>query len=367
VTSPDEGKTAPGTRRRPGVGAGPKIPNQRRERARKPSADTAEDLAWLRDLARRGELGSAIAAGHRRRLRRAAWALAYQIVFDVLTRRLELVREHGRCARGVLQLSGSCLDGFYDDVDSVVEYLLAAAKPIDDLEGWLAHWAPKAAVDGHRRRRGRRGALQRPRMTQALAEGLGNDPWLTDLALKILVWVGVPTGAGGGLWPVDSWAHCRAVVTGDYAASTPARVAAEVEQVLEVMRRRPDWYEAYVERPLGHKIAPIAAPPGDGLTDPPPLLPATTAEVEDAHVKGLAWAAVEAIRAGITHDHDPTETVVEVLTGLFLGGTAAEEIDRAPTGTSGSDQRLSALLGDPAALAGLVDRVLHIVRDEPAG
>jgi hypothetical protein len=373
VTSSDEAKTAPGTRRRPGVNAGPdalKIPVQRCARTRLPATprpgDEDEDLAWLRNLARRGELGLAIADGHGKRLRRAAWAIAYQIVFDVITRRLELTRGHGRCARGVLYLTGSCLDGFYDDVESVIDYLLAAAKPIDDLEGWLAHWGPKAAVDGHRRRRGERGALQRPRMTLALAEGLRNDPWLRELALKILVWVGVPTSAGAGLWPLETWAHNRAVQTGDYAGSTLARVAAEVEQVLEVMRRRPDWYQAHVERPLGHKIAPVAAPPGDGLTDPRPLLAATPAEVEDTHVRGLAWTAVEAIRAGINHHHDPTETVVEVLTRLFLGGTAAEEIDRTPAGTSGSDQRLSALLADPAALAGLVEQVLDVVRDEPA-
>jgi hypothetical protein len=89
-----------------------------------------------------------------------------------------------------------------------------------------------------------------------------------------------------------SWA-----VTGDYAGSTPARVAVEVEQVLEVMRRRPDWYEAHVERPLGHKVAPIAAPPGDGLADPRPLMATTPAEVEEIHVSGLASIAVEAIRA----------------------------------------------------------------------
>jgi hypothetical protein len=55
-----------------------------------------------------------------------------------------------------------------------------------------------------------------------------------------------------------------------------------------------------------------------------------------------------------------------VIAGLFLNGNAAEEFDRVPTDANGSDQEPSTLLADPAAVAGLVDRVLRIVRDEPA-
>jgi hypothetical protein len=35
----------------------------------------------------------------------------------------------------------------------------------------------------------------------------------------------------------------------------------EVEVVLTAMRRRPEWYESYVERPLGREQAPVAALP----------------------------------------------------------------------------------------------------------
>jgi hypothetical protein len=325
------------------------------------------DEAWLRKLAGRGELGRAVTAGEGPRLRRAAFAVSYQIVFDVVTRRLELsTRGHLRCARGILFLDGPCLDGYYDDVESVIDYLLATTKPIDDLEAWLAARANHATVDGHRRRRGERGALQRPRMNQALAADLGDDPWLGELALKIRVWAGVPVGAGADLWPLDRWAQMRGERTGDVAGSTPARVAVEVEQVLAAMRRRPQWYQDYVERPLGHKVAPVAPPPGDGITDPRPLVVVTPEEITDTRFSGLAWTAVEAIRDGLEHHHDPAETVVEVLTELFLGGTGSDELDRAPaTGDDHRHQRLSALLADPLALAGIVDRVLRIVRDEP--
>ncbi|GIE85421.1 hypothetical protein [Actinoplanes regularis] len=370
MRSTDGASSAPGNTNRPGVAAGPvstRIPNQRNRYARPvPSGpgDGGNDVAWLRDLARRGELGPAIAAGQGARLSRAAFAVSYQIVFDVVTRRLELSnRGHTWC---VPFMDGACLDGYYDDVEALIDYLLACTKPIEDLEGWLAHWAPKAAIDGHRRRRGERGALQRPRMTRALATDLNDDPWLSELALKILVWVGLPTGAGAELWPLDRWAQMRAERTGDHAGSTPARVAADVERVLAAMRRRPQWYEDFVERPLGRKVAPLAAPPGDGVTDPRPLVTVTPEEIEDRRISELAWTAVEAIRIGLDHHHDPTETVIEVLTRLFLGGAGSDEFDRTPS--AGDDQRhrrLSALLDDPVALTGIVDRVLGIVRGEP--
>jgi hypothetical protein len=328
----------------------------------------AAEVAWLRDLAGRGELGAAVATGQRPRLCRAAFAVSHQIVFDAVTRRLELTtRGHTRCARGVFFLDAACLDGYYDDVESSIDHLLSSTRPIADLEGWLAHWAPKAAVDGHRRRRGERGALQRPRMTRVLAADLNEDPWLSELALKILGWVGVPTGAGAGLWPLDRWAQLRAERTRDLAGSTSGRVAAEVEQVLAAMRRRPQWYQDYVERPLGRKMATIAPPPCDGSTDPRPLVSTTPGERDDLRVSGLACVAVDAIRAGIRSDRDPAETVVQVLTRLFLGGTGSDEIDRAPSAGGDEHHRLSALLADPAALAGIVDRVLRIVRDEPPG
>ena len=369
VSSSDEAPTASGNMYRPGDDgpALPRIPDQRRTH-RRPMPPVTDDISWLRDLAKRGELGRAIAAGQGPRLCRAAFAVSYQIVFNVVTRRLELLkRGHTRCARGVAFMDAPCLDGYYDDVESMIDYLLAAPGPIDDLEAWIAARASHATVDGHRRRRGRRGALQRPRMTRALAADLGEDPWLRELALKILEWVGVPVDAGTSLWPLDRWAQLRGERTHDVAGSTPARVALEVEQVLAAMRRRPQWYEDYVERPLGHKVAPVAPPPGDDVTNSHPLVAADPDEIADARLSGLATAAVRAIRDGIEHYHDPAGTVVEVLTALFLGGTGSDELDRAPSVADGRHQHLSDLLADPVALAGIVDRVLRIVQDESPG
>jgi hypothetical protein len=373
VSSADETATALGNTYRPGGDAGPavpRIPNQRGTYARPrlvAADEVAADVAWLRDLAGRGELRVALADGQGPRLCRAAFAVSHQIVFDVVTRRLELsTRGHLQCARGIPFMDGPCLDGYYDDVESMIDYLLGTTKPIKDLEAWLARRALNATVDGHRRRRGERGALQRPRMTRALAADLGDDPWHRELALKILVWVGIPTSAGATLWPLDRWAHMRAEHTGDLAGSSPARVASEVELVLAAMRRRPEWYQDYVERPLGHKMPPIAPPPGDGTTDPRPLVVVSADEAADTRISGLAWIAVETIRDGIEHHHDATEVVVDVLTQLFLGGTGSDELDQVPsTVDDHRHQQLSARLADPVALAGIVDRVLRIVRDEP--
>jgi hypothetical protein len=255
----------------------------------------------------------------------------------------------------------SCLDGFHDDLAAVVDHLLSATQPIADLEGWLARRALNATIDGHRRRRGEAGALQRPRMTRALAEGLGEDPWMCELALKILVWVGLPAGVGATLWPLDSWAGDRATLTGDHRGSTPAQVGRDVDRVLDVMRRRPEWFRKHVEGPLGRKVAPIGGSSGELAGDPRPLLVASACEIDEARTTDLAAVAVEAIRAGLRRGEDATATVVTVLTELFQG-TGADEIDRPPGAGSGRDEQLSTLLGDPAALRILVQRVLEIVR-----
>jgi len=326
----------------------------------------APDVGSLTELARAGVLGEVVAAAgdaERRAYHAAAYAVCHPVVFQVVTRKVERRRGHGSCGRGLRHLTGSCLDGFHDDVESLVEHLLTTSTPIDDLPAWLAYWAPRAAVDGHRRRRGALGALQRPRMTATLAAGLGHDPWLTTLALEILTWVGVPATAGADLWPLDEWAQRRALITGEHAGSTPALVAAEVEQVLAVMRERPAWYAAHVDAPLSRKPAPVAAPPGDSAGDPRPLRPFDDDDQADAHIAALAGIAMEAIARGLRRDDDPAATVVEVLTTLFLNGSDAEELGRAPLAGPDHDERLVALLADPAAVSRLVDGVLRIVRE----
>ena len=328
---------------------------------RHPVADEAwmaDGEAVVRELARSGRLATAVAAAdpvRRRRLHTAAYDIAFPIVFSAVTRKVEHRRGHRGCAKGLRHLAGSCLDGFHDDVEALVEHLFAASAPIADLPAWLTFWAPRAAVDGHRRRRGARGALQRPRMTRALAAELGHDPWLMDLALQILTWVGVPATAGTGLWPLDEWTQRRAVITGDPYPSTPAAVAAEVEQVLRVMRQRPDWYAEHVERPLSRKPVPVAADLPDA--------PAAGDDAAEAAITELAAAALDAITGGLADGRDPEETITRVLNAVFLGGTGAEELDRPPGAAPVTGDRLSAAFTDPAALAGIVGRVLGIVRE----
>lgn len=321
----------------------------------------ATDQERLRRHAGRGELGR-LPEAERAALRPAAFALAHHIVYDVVTRRVARSRGHGCCALDLRHLGECCLDGFHNDLEAVVEVLLSSTQRITDLERWLAGRATNAAVDGYRRRRGENGALQRPRMTKWLERGLGADPWLSRLALKILGWVGTPAGVGATFWPLDAWAGERAAFTGDHRASTPARVLDEVNQVLAVMRRRPEWFRDHVRNPLDKKVTPVAGAPGERRDEPRPLLPVEPGETDEDWATDLAAVAVEAIRAGLGRGEDTTSTVVTVLTKLFVSGTGAEEIGRAPGAGSAAAERLSALLGDPATLSVLVQRVLRIVR-----
>jgi hypothetical protein len=319
------------------------------------------DQARLRSLAGRGELGG-LTEAERAALRPAAFEVAHAIVYDVVTRRVARGRGHGACGLGLRHLGECCLDGFHRDLEAVVELLLASTQPIADLEGWLAKRAPHAAVDGYRRRRGETGALQRPRMTKVLEEGLDNDPWLCHLALKMLAWVGVPAGVGATFWPLDAWAWDRGTFTGDYRDSTPARVLDEVNTVLAVMRRRPEWFRRHVEAPLERKVTPVGGAPGECAGDPRPLLLIDPGEAHEDMITGLAAVAVEAIRAGLGRGEDATTTVVTVLTKVFVSGTGAEEIARGTGGGPGPAERLSALFGDPAAVSVLVQQIVQIVR-----
>ncbi len=368
MTSGDDSESQPvAISRRPARGGRrpAAVPNQRTgflDRPRRgnspvPAGPAIASLA--RSMSLRDVLGRADDA-ERRRLYAAGFAWAYPVVFQVVTRKVERARGHHGCARGIRHLAGDCLDGFHDDVEALVDHLFASTTPIDDLGAWLAFWAPRAAVDGHRRRRGERGALQRPRMTRSLQAALGSDPWLMDLALRILTWVGIPATAGAGLWPLDEWAQSRADLTGDVRGSTPAVVEGEIDQVLGVLRRRPAWFDRHVERPLGLKPAPVAPPPGDGAGDPRPLVPA---DQDDTYAVLLAADALAAIDGRLRSGGDPAAAVIDVLTTLFLGGSGAEELARPPGTGPASDERLSALLTDQQALAAIVDQVLRIARE----
>lgn len=335
-----------------------------RESERRDLARHAGDqrVRWLHELARQGKLAEAAAAAQgaeRIELTGAAYDVAWPIVYSRVTRRFEQLRGHHACAAGVNHLADECLDRFHDDVESVVEDMLAHARqPVHNLEAWIASRLNAATVDGHRRLRGRRGALQRPRLPGWVADGLGHDPWLTALATEILVWVGVPSTAGTEVWPLEAWAQERGLRTGDWAGSEPGVVRREVEVVLNVMRKRPSWYESYVERPLGAKQAPVAsAPVGEATGEvarPLPLVdPGTHVEAELLH---LAAEAVRAIDARLAHGEEAERIVVDVIRAVF-GGAFTATLDRAPH--SGADP----LGGVSGALAnvGTVNRIVSTV------
>ena len=223
------------------------------------------DFDELRRLARGGLLGAQLsgsANARRARLDGALYSLVWPIVFDRLTRPLELRRGHRQCAVQMTLLSPDCVDGFHDDVEAVVEGVRRRATvPIDDLEAWIARMARSATVDGYRRRRGLLGAPQRPRVPGWLSDRLGADPWLVALAVHVMEWAGVPNTAGHQLWPIDSWTQRRASITDDWSGSTAEATGRDVELVLSAMRSRPRWFDTTIEKPLGRKQTPTLTHP----------------------------------------------------------------------------------------------------------
>ncbi|MEU4221968.1 hypothetical protein [Actinoplanes sp. NPDC026623] len=332
----------------------------------------ANGLPRIRELARAGGLAEAAGRAQgadRARLSGAVYEVAWPIVFTRLTRRLELSRGHAACASAVERLAPDCLDRFHDDVESVVQDTLAHARnQVHDLEGWIASRLTAATVDGHRRMRGSRGALQRPRLPTWVADGLRHDAWLTSLAVEILVWVGVGATAGAELWPLESWSHQRGLRTGDWAGSDPGVVAREVEQVLAVMRRRPGWYESYVERPLGAKPAPVATAPIGEVTGATatPLPLGDPDERIDGELLRLAGEAVRVIDGRMTRGEKPEDIVVEVIRAVF-GGTFTGTLDRAPHSVADPLGGVTGALTNPGRLDRIVDTVLSILGRERAG
>jgi hypothetical protein len=329
------------------------------------SIDSAVD--FVRDLAQRGDLArrmSSASGAERLTLRRGAYEIVWPVVFLRLTRRLEVDRGHRVCATSVRRLEPDCLDRFEDDVEAVLENLLRNAKvPIANLEGWITHRLTAATVDAHRRRRGERGALQRPRLPGWLADALGHDAWLTDLAIEMLNWVGIAVTAGTGIWPLGAWAERRARVTGDYGRAD-TEVARDVEGVLAAMRGNPGWYLRYIERPLGHKQAPILPAPRtdqDATRELSPLPLVHRQEVDDARLLALAETAVEAIGARLAGGEELRPVVVDVIGTVFGVGTGAEDLDRPPATGPRDDERVTLLLADPAVVERIVTTVLDLL------
>jgi transcriptional regulator with XRE-family HTH domain len=314
----------------------------------------------LRQLAAHGQLATHVSnasQAERRRLVAAAYEIVMPVVFTRATRRFEHSRGHYRCAMGIQHLEPDCTDRFYEDLEAVTNDLFRnASRPITNLEGWVSSRLTAALVDGHRRRRGQRGAIQRPRLPRWLTEELGDDQWRRQLALEILIWVGVPSTAGTRTWPLDTWAARREVITGEYTAET-VMVARDVEQVLAIMRRRPAWYERYVERPLGRKRTPVL--PKRLIDEARPLALTGRHEEEDSRLAELAATAIAAIADRIGQGEHPQAAVAEIIRLAFDSATGAEEMDR-PPGESGHDTT-STLLTDPQVIHRITATVLDIL------
>ncbi|MEV0005823.1 hypothetical protein AB0H28_26560 [Micromonospora sp. NPDC050980] len=285
----------------------------------------------------------------------ATYSIAWPVVYRRLTQRLELRRGHAGCAASVTRLRDECLDRFENDVEAVVDDVpRRASTRIENLEGWIVGRLVPATVDGHRRRRGAYGALQRPRVPTWLAAELNGDAWLIDLATQILVWVGTPVTAGHDLWPTESWVarRCERHAGGSYGE---ADVQADIRAVLRAMGRRPRWFERYVETPLGHKQAPVASVDQvDGRAE----APYDACAERERLLIDLAHSAVELIRARLARGEPARAVVAAVLNAVFGTDVGGGPIGRA------YDDRLALVLRD----AGELDRIATVVRDMlPAG
>ncbi|GIF06851.1 hypothetical protein [Actinoplanes siamensis] len=310
----------------------------------------------VRDLARRGLLASAIADAtgpQRLRLTGATYSIVWPIVYRRLTQKIELRRGHVNCAASVRHLAADCLDRFENDVEAVVDDVTRrACTRIENLEGWIVSRLVPATVDGHRRRRGEIGALQRPRVPAWLCRELGGDAWLIELAVQILVWVGTPAPAGHDLWPTESWVVRHGERHGGWSAYGEADVRADIRTVLAAMARRPRWYEQYVEAPLGHKRAPVASAA---------QLEARAETAPDPHteherlITALAHSAVQLIRARLARGEPARTVVAEVLNTVF--GADTEDAG----GGRAYDDRLEHVLRDDEELDRIVAVVLEIV------
>ena len=323
----------------------------------------------VRTLARNGVLATTVAGAaeaQRVRLTSGTYDIAWPVVFSGLTQGLERRRGHSTCATSVRHLADDCLDRFEDDVEAVVHDVMRFAhKPINNLEAWIGSRLNAATVDGHRRRRGEIGALQRPRPPKWLVEALGGDRWLVHLATQVLIWVGNSATAGADLWPTESWTALRCKITGDWTSTGRPDIRHDIEKVLAAMRRRPAWYESYVERPLGRKQAPvlrILPGDGDGTVERPSLALVDRAELDDAYMRMLAHEAVVAIQARIQRG-EPAEAVVTDVIRVVFGEHDDLLLDLPPHAVDPHGEQVIRLLRDDDERRRIVAAVLAITAD----
>jgi hypothetical protein len=334
------------------------------------SEELSDAAEFVRKLARDGTLARyarAVGEQERRWLRAGACEIAFPIVFGKVTRRMEHNRGHFLCATAVERLEPDCLDRFHNDVESVLDHLFDRAEvPIVNLEGWLTMCLQRATVDGHRRRRGERGALQRARPPIWLRRALGNDPWLVALAEAMIDWVGIEATAGAGTWPLTSWAERRAAATGDHCGGEGA-ADRDVAVVLAAMQLRPRWYQRNIEVPLGRKQAPVYAArrtETGAFVEPEPLLLTERHERDDAVLRELAATALDTIRDRVRRGERTEAVVAEVLGAVFGAAPAGREMDRSPGAGMGNAERAVALVADPVRFARILAAVNKLLAEE---
>jgi hypothetical protein len=294
-------------------------------------------------------------------------AALYAIVAGAVytqTQPRERARGHIRCATAPERLEPECHDRYQDNVEVMLADLRKHGDtPILNPEGWLIARFNAVTVDANRRRRGERGALQRPRLPRWLDRRLGTE-WRRRLALEIMTWVGVPNSAGLSLWPLSAWADLRERITGETGPGESA-VAAEVEIVLAAMRTNRRWYDLYIERPLGRKHAPVLPVQRNGR-EAEPLVPVRRDERADGRLRDLADLAVDAIARRLAAGEDRAEAVRAVLGIAFGGGTGADGLGEVPGAGADHDERLAALIADPATVQRVVEAIVDIIRPRGA-
>jgi hypothetical protein len=329
-------------------------------------AEHTNDQPNVRELVRSGRLHhqyEQASPAERRRLRSEVYELLAGLVFMQLTRRMEARRGHRDCMESILRLRPDCMDRFSDDMDAVLDDLLrSAGKPIENLEGWVTRRLKAVTIDAYRRRRGDRGAMQRPRIPRWLAEELGQDERLMKLAVRMLEWAGVEASAGIHDWPFDVWSAQR-IADGEDEPGANRSVADDVAAVAAAMRKRPKWYAKYVDTPMGRKPVPTDAGSHEGAGSVSELAQAAYAaeSADDARRTQLAELALDLIQARVARGEDIDGVVVDVVELLFGSGSGSEELGRVPGRGASDDELVRARLADPATVDRIVATVLGLL------
>ena len=238
----------------------------------------------------------------------AAYELVLPLTFERHTRKLELHRGHHGCARSFTAMPADCLDRFHDDVIAVRDHLLRTTVPVARVEGYVVRRMPYAVIEGYRARRGSVGASHKGNVPDGLARLL-DDPWLTELAHRMLIWVGIRITAGTAVWPIESWAELKALrLAGVPRNHGPSGVERDIERVVTIMQAyNPSWFARYIEGPLQHKPLPVAGEPADRSD------PSTPTDDTEELLQDAAADAVEYVRAALTAGADPEDVVRRAL------------------------------------------------------